>query len=46
MTLGEINKHYENIMHSDLTDIQQDKELCILMSYMEKEFDIPAKTRV
>jgi hypothetical protein len=39
--LAEINKTYESIIHSDWSSKEKDKALALLMSQMEREFQIP-----
>lgn len=41
MKLSEINRLYEEILHSDLTQKKKDLKFSELMTYMERAFDIP-----
>ncbi|MDT3418190.1 hypothetical protein QO009_004115 [Brevibacillus aydinogluensis] len=39
--LAEIQKEYENIMGSEMSNYEKDKKLASLMTEMEREFRIP-----
>ena len=40
-SLSDIEREYEEIMHSELSDYDKDRKLAALMTEMEMEFSIP-----